>query len=131
MGFLNGLFNDKGRDKKTTENKTDWIDLSSQDQLKEIVENSYDRMQIIFKHSTSCGISSMVLRSFKASFNLEPDKAQLYYLDLRRYRDISNEIANKFQVAHESPQVLVIRNGDVVEHDSHSDINRLQFNQFI
>ncbi|WP_276392649.1 bacillithiol system redox-active protein YtxJ [Eudoraea chungangensis] len=131
MGLFNGLFNGKRSSDEAKEVQAEWIDLEDMDQLEAITEDSHEKMQVVFKHSTSCGISNMVLRRFKSSFALEENEARLYYLDLHRHRDISNEISRKFGIAHESPQLLIVRNGKVVEHDSHSGINTIELKQYI
>lgn len=98
-----------------------WIELQTADQLQQLTEQSFQRPQIIFKHSTRCSISSM------AKSRLErgpvPLGADFYYLDLIRYRELSNQIADQFQVWHESPQVLLIRNGACVYDESHNGIS--------
>lgn len=75
----------------------------------------------IFKHSTRCGVSRMVLNQFEKEYNLE-DKMELYFLDLLQHRDISNAIAERFNVVHQSPQILLIRNEESVYDASHNDI---------
>jgi len=96
-----------------------WKNLDSEDQLESIIEESYGSPQIIFKHSTRCFISSMAKRSLESdwSINLHP-----YYLDLIKYRAISNAIANKLDVVHQSPQLLLLHEGKAVYHPSHQDI---------
>jgi len=97
-----------------------WIDLSSLEQLEEIAKKSNEKTQIIFKHSTRCSISSVVYNRLKG-LNL-PENADFYYLDLIRHRDVSNTIAERFRVQHESPQILVIRNERCVYNESHTGI---------
>ncbi|RED49254.1 bacillithiol system redox-active protein YtxJ [Seonamhaeicola aphaedonensis] len=129
MGLLNKLFG------STTEKKEEkilpWIELNSILQLKKIEEKSKDRVQVIFKHSTRCGISRMVLNQFVAGYNLNEEAIDLYFLDLLNYREISNKIAEQFQVWHESPQLVVIKAGFVVAHASHGQINTIDLNKFI
>ncbi len=98
-----------------------WISLQDEDQLTEINEKSNIRPQVIYKHSTRCGISSMVkARLDKAKL---PEDVDYYFLDIIHYRGFSNRIAETFNVYHESPQVLVIRNGECVYDESHTGIN--------
>ena len=102
----------------------DWIQLTELSQLQTIIKESESGSIAIFKHSTSCGISRMVLKGFeKDAKNQDISAVKLYFLDLLRYRSISNEIANLFDVVHESPQLLVIKNGAVKHHSSHSSIS--------
>ena len=72
----------------------------------------------------------MVMNQFVDAYDVNENNLDLYYLDLLNYRDVSNEVGYKFQVSHQSPQLLVIKNGVVVAHDSHGAINELDLNQF-
>ena len=97
-----------------------WIELTDEKQLEDIKAKSKDKPQVIFKHSTRCSISSMAKnRLDKAP---DPKGVDFYYLDLIRYRKISNEIAETFSVPHASPQVLVIKGGKSIYDESHSGI---------
>ena len=128
MKFLKNLF--QTDPVKETERGINWIALHSAHQLEVLNDTSYHHPQVIFKHSTSCGISGMVKRSFQTQSDL-PDQGLSYYLlDLIRYRDISNAIAEKYGVRHESPQVLVIRDGEVVAHASHHDVTAIDLNEW-
>jgi bacillithiol system protein YtxJ len=131
MGIFNNLFSSKDTSSEDKKDDLIWIPLTSEDQLIEIEQNSSKKPQIIFKHSTTCGISSMVLRSFKNSYSLEDNQADLYFLDLHRYRQISNEVANRFKVYHQSPQVLIIKNGTAVANESHGGITSLDLSRYI
>lgn len=99
-----------------------WNKLTEVQQLDEIVELSSTAPILIFKHSTRCGISAMVLRNFENKFPQTDFQPEAYYLDLLQHRDISNEIAHRFNVFHQSPQVLLIKNGVAVYHASHGQI---------
>jgi bacillithiol system protein YtxJ len=99
-----------------------WIPLTDLSQLDEIVTLSNEKPVVIFKHSTRCSVSRMALKQFENEFDLE-DKADAYYLDLLEHRDISNEIASRFGVYHQSPQLLLIKEGKSVYDVSHSDID--------
>jgi len=96
--------------------------LNQIDQLKEIVDQSYEVPTLIFKHSTTCPISSIAKNRLEGDWQLDPSKMKTYYLDLHSFRSISNSIAEQFQVHHESPQVLLIKNGQCVYETSHLDI---------
>ncbi|ULQ58004.1 bacillithiol system redox-active protein YtxJ [Flavihumibacter rivuli] len=97
-----------------------WIDLNSVEQLEEIKKLSATRPQVIFKHSTRCSISSMAKSRLERSE--QPDHIDFYYLDLIAYRNISNKIAEDFDVWHESPQVILIKNGECTYDESHNGI---------
>ena len=98
-----------------------WINLSDREQINSIKEAA--GYAVIFKHSTRCAISSMAKRNFELSWDLIPASIPLYFLDLINYRDISALVAETFQVQHESPQVLLIKDGECVLDASHSDIS--------
>ncbi len=106
-----------------------WLPLTTIDQLDTIAEQSKTKTQLIFKHSTRCGISRMVMNQFESAYDIDIN-ADLHYLDLLNYRDVSNEVGYKFQVMHQSPQLLVIKNGVVVVHDSHGAINEMNLERF-
>ncbi|WP_337251692.1 bacillithiol system redox-active protein YtxJ [Maribacter halichondriae] len=129
--MFNNLFGKKEAKEKKEESKIPWIPLTSIEQLDEIKENSKGRTQMIFKHSTTCGISRMVLNMFGRGFNFAENRVDLYYLDLHSFREVSNEVAHTFQVFHQSPQLLIIWNGVVVAHDSHGAITDIDLNSYI
>lgn len=125
MSFIDKIF---GNAKEPKEEKVlPWIPLTTLTQIKSIVDNSNNKTQIIFKHSTRCGISRMALNQFINNYNLSEKDLDLYYLDLLSYRDVSDEVGYRFQVMHQSPQVLIIKNGVAVEHASHGLIKNLAF----
>lgn len=132
MGFINKLF---GTSTSSVTNKKEekllpWITLNDVQQLKHIAEKSKTKTQVIFKHSTRCGISKMVMNQFVDAYDVDLN-VDLYYLDLLNYREVSNEVGYKFQVMHESPQLMVIKNGVVVAHASHGAINEIVLNTFV
>jgi bacillithiol system protein YtxJ len=99
----------------------DWKNLNSIDQLDAISADSYNIPQVLFKHSTRCSISSMALNRLESS--TAPAGVEFYLLDLLQHRDISAAIAEKFKVHHESPQALVIINGECTYDKSHMGIS--------
>jgi len=98
-----------------------WIPLTDNEKVSAIKEQSFNEPQLIFKHSTRCSISSMAKNRLDRSE--QPKGISFHYLDLINYRSISNNIAEVFDVAHESPQVLLIKNGECVYDESHSGIS--------
>jgi len=100
-----------------------WKQLTSEEQLNELIVESTQKPVFIFKHSTRCSISSMsldrLLRNWKEE---DATKITPYYLDLIAYRSLSNSVADRLGVPHESPQVLLIQNGEVTYHESHYGI---------
>jgi bacillithiol system protein YtxJ len=99
----------------------DWKVLLDENELDELIRRSKARSQVIFKHSTRCSISAVAKGRLERSKVLPG--ADIYYLDLISYRNISNKIAQVFNIHHESPQVLVIKNGVCVYDESHMGIN--------
>lgn len=100
----------------------DFIELNHIPQLDQINEQSKTKAQLIFKHSTRCSVSTFAKRILVSEFSDElNEKLDVHYLDLISHRDISSEIASRYQVEHESPQVLLIINGTCVYNASHSD----------
>lgn len=100
-----------------------WKEISDINVLDSIQELSYHQPQLIFKHSTRCSISAMALDRLNRNWDLKENEITPYYLDLLKHRDISNRIAEKWQVHHESPQILIIKNGECIYDASHSDIS--------
>ena len=119
MGFFNGLFSENSE----STNNIHWIKLTEVEQLASLITQSNKKPVLIFKHSTRCGISRMALKSFEREYDLDEATIALYFLDLLKYREISNEIAEKFNIYHQSPQVLVIKDEKVSYHDSHYSVS--------
>ena len=105
--------------------------MTSVDQLIEIEKESFHQSIAIFKHSTRCGTSSMALRQFERQFEIDNANVKLYFLDLLSFRDISNEIAIRFQVFHQSPQLIVLKEGNTVHHSSHHQIDAGLLNNLV
>jgi bacillithiol system protein YtxJ len=102
----------------------DWNKLESLSQLDEIKQLSEDKPVLIFKHSTRCSVSSMAWDRLKRNWKKEDfEKITPYFLDLIRHRDISNQIASDFGVYHESPQVILVKDGIAVYDNSHMGIS--------
>lgn len=97
-----------------------WIEISDEHQINSIREKSKLTPQVIFKHSTRCSISSVAKNRLEKA--QVPEGVDFYYLDLLKFRNISQQIATDFDVFHESPQVLLIRNGKCIYDESHSGI---------
>lgn len=133
MGIFNNMFGGKGEKDSKPEKKSflNWIPLNSLEQLKEIKEQSKTESILIFKHSTRCGISSMVIKQFEKLFTEEHQNLKVYYLDLLNYRDISDEIGYSFQVMHQSPQLVVVKNSISVHNASHYDITQTNLTRFV
>jgi bacillithiol system protein YtxJ len=128
MSLLKNLF---GSSEPTTNNSNvEWIPLTDLGQLNEIINKSTETPVAIFKHSTRCSVSRMALKQFESEFNLT-SKVTPYFLDLLEHRDISNEIVIRFGVVHQSPQLILIKDGKAVYNASHSDIAAAELKQFV
>ena len=107
-----------------------WNELTELEQLEVIINQSEVQPVLIFKHSTRCSISRFALKQFESEFDLH-DKIAPYYLDLLNHRDISSEIAFQFNVQHQSPQILLLKNRLVVYHTSHENIDATELKKYI
>ncbi|WP_264521621.1 bacillithiol system redox-active protein YtxJ [Flavobacterium sp. N1994] len=127
MSFLKNMF---GTSSDETTSKVGWRLLTDLGQLNEIIQESTEKPVVIFKHSTRCYISKSALKQFENEFDLQ-EKVIPYFLDLIEHRAISNEIAVRFGVEHQSPQLIVIKDGKAVYDASHENIDAAQLEQFI
>jgi bacillithiol system protein YtxJ len=102
---------------------TPWQPLTQSEQLLDIVRESQEQPVLIFKHSTTCSISAAAKGKIERQWaDAGLDNVKIYYLDLLRFRPISQEIAQKFSVQHESPQLLLIQDGECRYDASHMGI---------
>ncbi|MEY4085796.1 MAG: bacillithiol system redox-active protein YtxJ [Bacteroidota bacterium] len=124
MTLFKSIFGDS-ENKNTNTSKINWIALTDLGQLNEIMDLSHEQPVAIFKHSTRCSISRMALKQFENEFDLEGSVTP-YFLDLLNHRDISQEIATRFEVYHQSPQLLLIKEGKSIYDASHSDIDAME-----
>tara|TARA_R110002051_G_scaffold56046_8_gene103994 strand:+ start:45253 stop:45648 length:396 start_codon:yes stop_codon:yes gene_type:complete len=131
MGLFGGIFGGAKNDNGKEDTSIPWRPLTAVEQFEEIKKDSSARPQVIFKHSTSCGISRMVLNMFKSSYSLENGQMDFYFLDLLANRYVSNAVASEFSVMHQSPQLLIIKNGVVVKHDSHGAISDIALEKYV
>lgn len=138
MSFLNNIFgnSETKNESRSFGTKLNWIALESINQLEEIIDLSKEKPVAIFKHNTRCIISKTVLKNFEselrqAQFDKLEDKIILYCLDLLNYREISNTIASTFTVTHQSPQILVIKNGVCIYHASHESIDAKDLEKYV
>lgn len=120
MGFLGQIFGKKEAEDQTVKL---WKNITSVKDLDDAIAESYHRKVLIFKHSTRCFISKTVLRNFENEMKDSDHNYAYYFLDLLTHRDISNHIAERFGVEHQSPQLIVLQDGKVVHHASHQSIS--------
>lgn len=103
-----------------------WLALKTTSDLEHIKVNSFleDISAIaIFKHSSRCAISMMAKSRLMLTWDFNPKELPIYYLDLIQYRNLSNEIADNFNIPHQSPQLLLIKNGKCIYDVSHTAIS--------
>lgn len=101
-----------------------WNHLTAKDQIDQIKISSANHPILIFKHSTRCSISAMAENRLERAWVAEEiPSMQLFHLDLIQFREISDHIVHSFNVAHESPQVLIISDGACIYHNSHMGIS--------
>lgn len=107
----------------------DWNALTTVEQIEVVKQESDSQTLGIFKHSIRCGISSRILKRFSKSFPSQVN-IKMYYLDLIAYREVSNKVSQEFQVVHQSPQLLIIKNRKTIENASHYDILNIDLQLF-
>jgi bacillithiol system protein YtxJ len=101
-----------------------WKKLIAESQLEALVEESRQHPVLIFKHSTRCSISATALARLERNWkDNEVGDTTPYYLDLIANRALSGQVASQFDVAHQSPQVLLISKGECIYDASHFDIS--------
>ncbi len=127
MGIFGQLFGGASQGGKQQQKRLSWISLSNPEQLAAIEEASENKLQFIYKHSTTCGISGMVLRRLERTLDIPDKAADFYFLDLHSHREVSNAVSQQFGIPHESPQLLIVKNGTVVASASHGSIMELDF----
>ncbi len=103
--------------------KINWKYLTSENQLDDLIEQSKTIPVAIYKHSTRCGVSSMAKSKLEREWDIEDERIEMYFLDLITYRSVSNAVAKRFKVVHQSPQLIIIKNGKSVYNQSHMDIS--------
>ena len=130
MGFLKNIFGDK-TSKEVEETYLSWTPLISVEEINTIKEISKNQSILIFKHSTRCGISRMIIKQFESLFNEENKQLKVYYLDLLNFREVSSKLSEVFQVIHQSPQLLVIKNGISVYSESHYEITKVNLSKYV
>ena len=119
MSFFNSLF---GNSDQENISKLEWRKLTDFGQLNEMIDLSFEKPVLVFKHSTRCSISRFALKQFEMEYDFSNEELQPYFLDLLEYRSISNEVASRFNVFHQSPQILLIKEGKSVYDASHDAI---------
>ena len=120
MSIFNSIFGEPKPNSNSS--NINWIPMEDLGKINEIITLSQEKPVIIFKHSTRCSISRMALKNFENEYDLG-ENVTPYFLDLISFREVSNEIASRFNVVHQSPQLLLIVGGKSIYDVSHSSID--------
>ena len=129
MGLFNSIFSNSNN--QSLQEAINWINLTNLDEITDIKTLSISESIFIFKHSTRCGISRIVKKQFEKLLLQNKNNIKVYYLDLLKYRNVSDAVSEVFQVRHQSPQLLIIRNEVAVKHASHYDITTISINKYL
>ena len=113
-----GLFSSS----RNKDNGVNWINLTDENQLNALIEESSSKAVVFFKHSIRCSISAMAKSRLESNWDLDADVTAVY-LDLINYRTISNLLAERFNITHESPQIILVKNGQSIYNASHNQIS--------
>ena len=104
-----------------------WNDVQTEETIDQLVAASFEKPVLLYKHSTRCSLSHMVKDRLDQDLGkIINSGIEVYYLDLIRFRKVSNYVEKKLGVRHESPQVILLKEGKVVNHESHTRINATQ-----
>lgn len=118
MGIFDKLFSGSGKSPSDI-----WTPLQSNEEVDEVLESSKHKAQVILKHSNSCGTSFFAKRHIEGITSKYSEQADFSIVDVINSRPVSNYITQTLNIRHESPQVFVIKNGEVIWNDSHSNAN--------
>ena len=100
-----------------------WINLNTEEAVDLAIQQSFDKPVLFFKHSTRCGISASAQHQLIDNWDLNEDMITTYHLDLLSFRNVSNYIAEKLDVLHQSPQAILVKNGKAVYSVTHHAIS--------
>lgn len=132
MSFLKNIFGgNNSNEKEASKEEPKFYTLNDSKQLDEIDHISNERVVVLFKHSTRCSISRFALKRFDEAYNFTDEEMEWYLLDLLNFREVSNEIATRYNIAHQSPQIIVIKNGKAIYTASHDAIVLEDLKQFV
>lgn len=110
---------------------SNWQELTSIEQLEQIIKNSQEKPIGIFKHSTRCGISVRAKMVLEEDWSYNEKELDFYYLDLLKYRDVSNKVAELTGVHHQSPQVIILKDEEPVYEETHHAINAKELGEYL
>ena len=100
---------------------SDYSRLDSIAEIEPLIDESRERPVLFFKHSLTCPISSAALREYQSFLESRPEADDTVYtlIEIQNAREVSSSIAERTGVRHESPQALLLRDGEVAWHASH------------
>ena len=130
MGLWDNIFGSTREDNGNQKQAVNWTELTASQELHTLIEASHKVPQLIFKHSMTCGVSGMTKRRFEAEAGNYVEQFAFHLLVIQKNRELSNQVAVQLQVRHESPQVLIIKNGVVKAHASHWQIDALELSDY-
>jgi len=124
MSFFDSIMRvfGSGSESVSKSDRSQWREISASSELKGIDEASYEKIQFIYKHSSRCATSYFALRNLQDLSEEIRKVADLYIVDVIGQRSLSNEISSHYDVRHESPQVILIREGRVGWNGSHGEV---------
>lgn len=99
--------------------------------LEAAIAESRERPVLLFKHSRTCGISCEAFEELHAHIAACPDGAAYKLITVQSHRNVAEEVTSRLGIRHESPQAIVIRNGDVIWHGSHFRITADQLKRVL
>lgn len=118
MGFLNRFFSSE-----QAKEDSFWRTVSSEEILDDILAPSNERPQVIFKHSNQCGTSFFAKKNLEVVNKTELEQVDLHLIDVIHQRMLSRYLSEKVGVRHESPQLFVLKEGQVIWSGSHHQVN--------
>lgn len=128
MSFLNGL---RGMMSGNPELSDEWTIPETVEEIDGFFEPD-SGMHIIYKHSYSCGTSIFAKTRVEQTFKNDlPENVHFYFVDVRTHRPVSNAIAEKSGIMHESPQLIIINEGKVLWHGSHNQVTSEPISKFL
>jgi bacillithiol system protein YtxJ len=130
MGIFDKIFGNKKVEVPEPQEKLEWFQIASVADLDAAIEYSQHQPILLFKHSTRCSISSSALDRLQRNWKGLEVNVKAFYLDLLSHRDISSDIAAKLQVEHQSPQMIIVKDGKAIFNASHMDISFDDVNQY-
>jgi bacillithiol system protein YtxJ len=113
------LFNYSQNQTSDFEQSEIWSPISGIDNIDAILQASSEKPQLIYKHSHRCSVCILAKEELEGIADQVLDSSDLYMINVIHQRDLSNAIASTFDVRHESPQVIIIKDGEVAWKGSH------------